>query len=144
MTAGSLVRLYQDFFDDFDKLKALSMLNDLGIEKGLKLKAMSKGTKEKVQLILTMARNAEVYLLDEPIAGVDPATRDYILRTIITNYNPEAVVIISTHLIADVESVLDDVIFIKDGEIVVHETAESLREKKGQSIDKLFREVFKC
>ena len=102
MTAGSLVRLYQDFFDDFDKLKALSMLNDLGIEKGLKLKAMSKGTKEKVQLILTMARNAEVYLLDEPIAGVDPATRDYILRTIITNYNPEAVVIISTHLIADV------------------------------------------
>ena len=133
MTAGSLVRLYQDFFDDFDKLKALSMLNDLGIEKGLKLKAMSKGTKEKVQLILTMARNAEVYLLDEPIAGVDPATRDYILRTII-----------STHLIADVESVLDDVIFIKDGEIVVHETAESLREKKGQSIDKLFREVFKC
>ena len=133
MTAGSLVRLYQDFFDDFDKLKALSMLNDLGIEKGLKLKAMSKGTKEKVQLILTMARNAEVYLLDEPIAGVDPATRDYILR-----------MIISTHLIADVESVLDDVIFIKDGEIVVHETAESLREKKGQSIDKLFREVFKC
>lgn len=120
------------------------MLNDLGIEKGLKLKAMSKGTKEKVQLILTMARNAEVYLLDEPIAGVDPATRDYILRTIITNYNPEAVVIISTHLIADVESVLDDVILIKDGEIVVHETAESLREKKGQSIDKLFREVFKC
>ena len=144
MTAGGLVRLYQDFFEDFDKLKALSMLNDLGIEKRLKLKAMSKGTKEKVQLILTMARNAEVYLLDEPIAGVDPATRDYILRTIITNYNPEAVVIISTHLIADIESVLDDVIFIKDGEIVVHETAESLREKKGQSIDKLFREVFKC
>ena len=144
MTAGGLVRLYQDFFADFDKLKALSMLNDLGIEKDLKLKAMSKGTKEKVQLILTMARKAEVYLLDEPIAGVDPATRDYILRTIITNYNPEAVVIISTHLIADVESILDDVIFIKDGEIVVHETADNLREKKGQSIDKLFREVFKC
>lgn len=144
MTAGGLVRLYQDFFEDFDKLKALSMLNDLGIEKNLKLKAMSKGTKEKVQLILTMARKAEVYLLDEPIAGVDPATRDYILRTIITNYNPEAVVVISTHLIADVESVLDDVIFIKDGEVVVHETADNLREKKGQSIDKLFREVFKC
>ena len=144
MTAGGLVRLYQAFFADFDKLKALSMLNDLGIEKELKLKAMSKGTKEKVQLILTMARNAEVYLLDEPIAGVDPATRDYILRTIITNYNPEAVVVISTHLIADVESVLDDVIFIKDGEVVVHETADNLREKKGQSIDKLFREVFKC
>lgn len=144
MTAGGLVRLYQDFFADFDKLKALSMLNDLGIEKDLKLKAMSKGTKEKVQLILTMARNAEVYLLDEPIAGVDPATRDYILRTIITNYNPEAVVVISTHLIADVESVLDDVIFIKDGEVVIHETADNLREKKGQSIDKLFREVFKC
>ncbi|ASS37573.1 ABC transporter ATP-binding protein [Mogibacterium pumilum] len=144
MTAGGLVRLYHDFFADFDKLKALSMLNDLGIEKDLKLKAMSKGTKEKVQLILTMARNAEVYLLDEPIAGVDPATRDYILRTIITNYNPEAVVVISTHLIADVESVLDDVIFIKDGEVVVHETADNLREKKGQSIDKLFREVFKC
>ena len=144
MTAGGLVRLYQDFFADFDKLKALSMLNDLGIEKDLKLKAMSKGTKEKVQLILTMARNAEVYLLDEPIAGVDPATRDYILRTIIKNYNPEAVVVISTHLIADVESVLDDVIFIKYGEVVVHETADNLREKKGQSIDKLFREVFKC
>ena len=122
----------------------MSMLNDLGIEPGLKLKAMSKGTKEKVQLILTMARKAEVYLLDEPIAGVDPATRDYILKTIISNYNPEAVVIISTHLIADVEAVLDDVIFIKEGEIVVHETADNLREQKGQSIDKLFREVFKC
>ena len=131
------------FFADFDKLNAMSMLNDLGIEPGLKLKAMSKGTKEKVQLILTMARKAEVYLLDEPIAGVDPATRDYILKTIISNYNPEAVVIISTHLIADVEAVLDDVIFIKEGEIVVHETADNLREQKGQSIDKLFREVFK-
>ena len=136
--------MYQDFFADFDKLNAMSMLNDLGIEPGLKLKAMSKGTKEKVQLILTMARKAEVYLLDEPIAGVDPATRDYILKTIISNYNPEAVVIISTHLIADVEAVLDDVIFIKEGEIVVHETADNLREQKGQSIDKLFREVFKC
>ena len=136
--------MYQDFFADFDKLNAMSMLNDLGIEPGLKLKAMSKGTKEKVQLILTMARKAEVYLLDEPIAGVDPATRDYILKTIISNYNPEAVVIISTHLIADVEAVLDDVIFIKEGEIVVHETADNLREQKGQSIDNLFREVFKC
>lgn len=144
MTAGGLVQMYQDFFADFDKLNAMSMLNDLGIEPGLKLKAMSKGTKEKVQLILTMARKAEVYLLDEPIAGVDPATRDYILKTIISNYNPEAVVIISTHLIADVEAVLDDVIFIKEGEIVVHETADNLREQKGQSIDKLFREVFKC
>ena len=143
MTAGGLVQMYQDFFADFDKLNAMSMLNDLGIEPGLKLKAMSKGTKEKVQLILTMARKAEVYLLDEPIAGVDPATRDYILKTIISNYNPEAVVIISTHLIADVEAVLDDVIFIKEGEIVVHETADNLREQKGQSIDKLFREIFK-
>lgn len=105
---------------------------------------MSKGTKEKVQLILTMSRDAKVYFLDEPIAGVDPAARDYILRTIITNYNPDALVVISTHLIADVENVLDDVVFIKDGSIVLHKDADAIREDEAKSIDRLFREVFKC
>lgn len=144
MTSKDLLDIHEDFYENFDRDKAIAMLDDLGIDQDLKLKAMSKGTKEKVQLILTMSRKAEIYLLDEPIAGVDPATRDYILKTIIGNYNQDAVVIISTHLISDVESVLDDVIFIKNGEIVVHESADNLREEKGQSIDKLFREVFKC
>ena len=105
---------------------------------------MSKGTKEKLQLCLVMARQAGVYLLDEPIGGVDPATRDYILRTIISNYNDDAVVIISTHLISDIETVLDDVIFLKEGRVVLHRAAEDIREEKGESIDELFREVFKC
>ncbi|MBQ6392521.1 MAG: AAA family ATPase, partial [Eubacterium sp.] len=124
--------------------KAEAMIDDLGIDRRLTLKKMSKGTKEKLQLCLVMAREAQVYLLDEPIGGVDPATRDYILRTIISNYNEDAVVIISTHLIADIESVLDDVIFIREGRIVLHESAEMIREEKEESIDQLFREVFKC
>ena len=144
MTTDQLIMLYQDFFPDFNKAKAEAMIDDLGIDRKQTLKRMSKGTKEKLQLCLVMARDAEVYLLDEPIGGVDPATRDYILRTIISNYNENAVVIISTHLIADIESVLDDVVFIKEGRIVLHKPADEIREEKGESIDQLFREVFRC
>ena len=144
MTATQLMDIYEDFFEDFDRLKAEAMVDDLGINRKQTMKKMSKGTKEKLQLCLVMARQAEVYLLDEPIGGVDPATRDYILRTIISNYNENAVVLISTHLIADVESVLDDVVFIKEGRVVLHKAADEIREEKGESVDKLFREVFKC
>ena len=144
MTATQLMDIYEDFFEDFDRLKAEAMIDDLGINRKQTMKKMSKGTKEKLQLCLVMARQAEVYLLDEPIGGVDPATRDYILRTIISNYNENAVVLISTHLIADVESVLDDVVFIKEGRVVLHKAADEIREEKGESVDKLFREVFKC
>ena len=144
MTASQLMDIYEDFFEDFDRLKAEAMVDDLGINRKQTMKKMSKGTKEKLQLCLVMARQAEVYLLDEPIGGVDPATRDYILRTIISNYNEHAVVLISTHLIADVESVLDDVVFLKEGRVVLHKAADAIREEKGESVDKLFREVFKC
>ncbi len=144
MTASQLMDIYEDFFEDFDRMKAEAMVDDLGINRKQTMKKMSKGTKEKLQLCLVMARQAEVYLLDEPIGGVDPATRDYILRTIISNYNENAVVLISTHLIADVESVLDDVVFIKEGRVVLHKAADEIREEKGESVDKLFREVFKC
>ena len=144
MTASQLMDIYEDFFEDFDRLKAEAMVDDLGINRKQTMKKMSKGTKEKLQLCLVMARQAEVYLLDEPIGGVDPATRDSILRTIISNYNENAVVLISTHLISDVESVLDDVVFLKDGRVVLHKAADEIREEKGESVDKLFREVFKC
>ena len=144
MTASQLMDIYEDFFADFDRQKAEAMVDDLGINRKQTMKKMSKGTKEKLQLCLVMARQADVYLLDEPIGGVDPATRDYILRTIISNYNENAVVLISTHLIADVESVLDDVVFIKEGRVVLHKAADEIREEKGESVDKLFREVFKC
>ena len=144
MTASQLMDIYEDFFADFDRMKAEAMVDDLGINRKQTMKKMSKGTKEKLQLCLVMARQADVYLLDEPIGGVDPATRDYILRTIISNYNENAVVLISTHLIADVESVLDDVVFLKEGRVVLHKAADEIREEKGESVDKLFREVFKC
>lgn len=144
MNASQLMDIYADFFADFDRPKAEAMVDDLAIDRKMPMKKMSKGTKEKLQLCLVMARQAEVYLLDEPIGGVDPATRDYILRTIISNYNEDAVVVISTHLISDVESVLDDVIFIKEGRVVLHKAADEIREEKGESVDKLFREVFKC
>ena len=144
MTTAQLMDLYQDFFEDFNRGKAESMVADLGIDMKQQMKNMSKGTKEKLQLCLVMAREAQVYLLDEPIGGVDPATRDYILRTIISNYNEDAVVVISTHLISDVESVLDDVIFLKEGRVVLHRPADEIREEKGESIDQLFREVFRC
>ena len=144
MTTDQLMDLYGDFFADFNRLKAEAMVDDLGIDRKQQMKKMSKGTKEKLQLCLVMAREAEVYLLDEPIGGVDPATRDYILKTIISNYNEDAVVIISTHLIADIESVLDDVIFLKNGKVELHKSAEEIREETGESVDQLFREVFKC
>lgn len=144
MSVSQLIKYYSDFFDDMNMAKAEEMLRSLDLDKDMKLKKMSKGTREKVQLILTMSRDAKVYFLDEPIAGVDPAARDYILRTIITNYNPDALVVISTHLIADVENVLDEVVFIKEGKIVLHKEADVIREEESKSIDGLFREVFKC
>lgn len=144
MTVEQLMKYYSDFFDDFNAAKATKMLDSLNIDCGDRLKKLSKGNREKVQLILTMSREARVYFLDEPIAGVDPAARDYIIKTIITNYNPEALVVICTHLIADVETVLDDVVFIKEGKVVMQESADVIRDEKGMSIDGLFREVFKC
>ena len=144
MNTTQLMGLYEDFFTDVNRAKAETMIRDLGIDMKQQMKKMSKGTKEKLQLCLVMARDAEVYLLDEPIGGVDPATRDYILRTIISNYNEDAVVIISTHLITDIESVLDDVVFLKEGKIVLHKAADTIREETGESVDQLFREVFRC
>lgn len=138
------IKFFKAFYSDFDENKALDMLAKLKINVSDKLKTMSKGTKEKVQLILVMSRNAKIYFLDEPIAGVDPAARDYIINTIITNYNEDSTVIISTHLISDIENILDDVVFIKEGEIIFNESVDKLREKNGKSIDSLFREVFKC
>ena len=144
MKAGDLLDMYEDFFDDFDRSRAMDMLNALNIDLDMPLKKMSKGTKEKVQLILTMSRHAKLYLLDEPIAGVDPAARDFILRTIISNYDETATVLISTHLIADVENVLDEAIFLKEGKIVLHQNVDELRDTTGKSVDEYFREVFKC
>lgn len=144
MTVDQLIGFYADFFSDFDAERADLMLKNLGINKTHRMKKLSKGTKEKVQLILTMSRDAKVYILDEPIAGVDPAARDYILRTIISNYSPDSLVIICTHLIADIESVLDEVVFLKEGRVVLHKNADELREETGKNIDGLFREVFRC
>ena len=136
--------MFADFYADFQRDKAQEMLEKLGIDPKQKIKQMSKGTREKVQLILVMSRKAELYLLDEPIGGVDPATRDYILETIIRNYNPTASVVISTHLIADVEQVLDDVIFINRGRVVLKSSVDDIREQQGKSVDAYFREVFRC
>lgn len=144
MTAAQLMDFFSDFYADFDRSKAGDMLNRLSVPEKQRIKEMSKGTREKVQLILVMSRSARLYLLDEPIGGVDPATRDYIINTIIGNYNPEASVIVSTHLIADVEQALDDVIFINRGQIVLQSSVDEIREKNGMSVDALFREVFKC
>lgn len=144
MSVDQLVKFYSDFFGDLNLEKANAMLKSLDILQSMKLKKLSKGTKEKVQLILTMSRDAKIYFLDEPIAGVDPAARDYILKTIISNYCPDSLVVISTHLIADVESILDDVVFIQEGRIVLHKNADQIREEEGKNIDGLFREVFKC
>ena len=144
MSAEKLLNMFADFYADFQRDKAQEMLEKLGIDPKQKIKQMSKGTREKVQLILVMSRKAELYLLDEPIGGVDPATRDYILETIIRNYNPSASVVISTHLIADVEQVLDDVIFINHGQIVLRSSVYDIREQQGKSVDAYFREVFRC
>jgi ABC-2 type transport system ATP-binding protein len=144
MSAGQLLDFFGDFYQDFRRERAVEMLEHLGIDQKQRIRQMSKGTREKVQLILVMSRQAKLYLLDEPIGGVDPATRDYILNTIIGNYNPEASVVISTHLIADVEQVLDEVIFINQGHVVLQQSVDSIREEQGKSVDQLFREVFRC
>ena len=144
MKVSALLGLYQSYYADFDRAAAERMIASLGIDQDQSFKKLSKGTREKVQLILTMSRKALVYLLDEPIAGVDPAARDYIIRTIISNYNPEAMVLISTHLISDIEAVLDEVIFLKEGQIVLHENADELRTRVNMSVDEYFREVFRC
>lgn len=144
MNVNNIIDFFGDFYQDFNKQKAYDMLRRLGVDPALRLKTMSKGTKEKVQLILVMSREAELYLLDEPIGGVDPAARDYILDTIISNYSENATILISTHLIADVEKVLDEVVFINQGNIVLVSTVDDIREKENKSVDALFREVFKC
>ena len=144
MSVTQLLDFYQDFYADFRRDAAEEMLSHLNIPSKQRIKQMSKGTREKVQLIMVMSRAAKLYLLDEPIGGVDPATRDYILSTIIGNYNPEAAVVISTHLISDVEKVLDEVIFINQGRMVLQASVDQIREEKGMSVDELFREVFKC
>ncbi|MDD3222787.1 MAG: ABC transporter ATP-binding protein [Clostridia bacterium] len=144
MHVKDALRFFQDFYEDFDYNRAVNMLKTLNISPQDKIKSMSKGTKEKLQLILVMSRRARLYCLDEPIAGVDPAARDYILSTIINNYDEQATILISTHLIADVENILDDVIFIQNGKIRLHQDVDEIRESQNTSIDHLFREVFKC
>lgn len=141
---SDVLDFFCDFYSDFDKQRALEMLHNLNIEPDKKMQTLSKGTKEKVQLILVMSRRADLYVLDEPIAGVDPAARDYILRTIINNYNPESTVIISTHLISDVEQVLDEVIFLRYGQLALYTSVDNIRERHGKSVDAYFREVFAC
>ena len=144
MNVEKLIKMMMDFYPNFNKAKALDMLKRLNIEPDQKLKTMSKGTKEKVQLILTMSRDVNLYILDEPIGGVDPAARDYILNTIINNYKEDATVIISTHLINDVEPVLNHIIFLKEGVVIRQGDVDDIRQETGMSIDALFREEFKC
>ena len=144
MNLEQLTGFYHDFFADFNPAKSADMLSALGVTGAMPIGKMSKGTREKVQLIFTMSREAKVYLLDEPIAGVDPATRDYILRTILSNYSENALVLISTHLITDVEPILDEVVFLQNGTIALHENVDSLRERTGKSVDGYFREVYRC
>ena len=144
MRIAEAIAYFKDFYADFDEKKAEQMLNKVHLDPSARIKTLSKGNKEKVQLILVMSRRAKLYCLDEPIAGVDPAARDYILSTIIGNYEPDATILLSTHLITDVENILDEVVFIKDGHITMQEEVETIRDKEGKSVDYLFREVFKC
>ena len=144
MTVKDALKLFRDFYADFDWDKAMDMLARLKVSPEARFKTLSKGTREKVQLVLVMSRKALLYVLDEPIGGVDPAAREYILSTILNNYNEEGTILISTHLIADIETVLDEAVFLKDGQIVLHESVDSIRANKGMSVDSLFREVFKC
>lgn len=144
MKVHELIDFFGDFYADFSKEKAYSMLTALNIESTAKLKTLSKGTKEKVQLILVMSRSADLYILDEPIAGVDPAARDYILRTILSNYNENATILLSTHLISDIENILDEVIFLRYGQLLCHASVDDIRQTKGKSVDAYFREVFAC
>ena len=143
MTVKQIVKYFEDFYADFREVLAFEMLARLGISPDMRLKTLSKGNKEKVCLILVMSRAAKLYVLDEPIAGVDPAARDYVISTIIQNYNPEATVLISTHLISDIEEILDEVIFLRQGQIVLHKTVDAIREENDSSVDELFREVFR-
>ncbi len=144
MKVKEAVDYFADFYEDFSKQKALDMLEKFGINEQDKIKSLSKGTREKVQIVLVMSREAKLYLLDEPMGGVDPAARDYILRTIISNYNEDATVVITTHLISDIENVLDEVVFIKQGEVYLKELVDDIRTKYNKSVDALFREVFVC
>ena len=144
MTVNEVINYFNDFYDNFDSKKARKLLKDLKLDENQKLSKMSKGMQEKVQLVLVMSRKALLYILDEPLGGVDPATRDYILDTILNNFNPDASIIISTHLIADIERILDEVVFINDGRIILHEDTDKLREKENASIDEIFRRMFKC
>lgn len=144
MRVKELIELFSDFYQDFEENKAYEMLSRLQINREHRLKTLSKGNKEKVQLILVMSRKAELYCLDEPIGGVDPASREYILNTIISNYSEDATVLISTHLIADIENVLDDFIFLQNGRVALTSSVEEVRINQGKSVDKLFREVFRC
>ena len=139
-----IIRYFSDFYEDFDEKRAYDMLGKLQIDTSDRLKTMSKGTKEKVQLILVMSRHADLYILDEPIAGVDPAARDFILNIILSNYEPEASILISTHLIADIENILDEVIFIDHGQIRLTASVDDIRMNNGKSVDALFREVYRC
>ncbi len=144
MSVKEIIDYFRDFYEDFEEERAYDMLSRLGINPSARLKTMSKGTREKVQLILVMSRRAHLYILDEPIAGVDPAARDYILNTIVTNYDRGSSILISTHLISDVENILDDVIFLREGKIVRFASVEVIRGVEGKSVDSLFREVFRC
>ncbi|MEF9941171.1 MAG: ABC transporter ATP-binding protein [Lachnospiraceae bacterium] len=144
MKVKDVVQYFTDFYENFIPARAEKMLLDLGIDRESRLHTLSKGTKEKVQLILVMSRDAELYILDEPIGGVDPAARDYILHTIIENYNEEATILLSTHLISDVENILDRVLFIKDGTLTLNATVDEIRSTHNKSIDTVFREVFQC
>ena len=144
MKVSEVIDYFEDFYDDFDSKKARKLIKDLDLEIDSKLSKMSKGMQEKVQLVLVMSRKADLYILDEPLGGVDPATREYILDTILSNFNENASVIISTHLISDIERILDEVIFINKGEIVLHEEADKLRNKEKASLDEIFRRMFKC
>lgn len=144
MRVNDVINFFEDFYQDFDRSRAMAMLDALHIQASDQIRHMSKGTKEKLQLILVMSRRAKLYCLDEPIAGVDPAARDYILSTILTNYDPDATILISTHLIADIENILDEVIFIQNGQIKLQDTVDNIRDRQHKSVDALFREVFKC
>ena len=144
MTVNEAVEYFADFYTDFDKPKAYRLLTGLSINPGCKMKTLSKGTKEKVQLILVMSRHARLYLLDEPIAGVDPAARDFILHTILTNCDPGATVLISTHLIADVQDILQEALFLQQGRVALYDSTDNIRQREGKSVDELFREVYRC
>lgn len=144
MTTSDALHLFKDLYQDFDLDQALSLMERMNIEKKIKIKELFKGMKEKFQLALVMSRKAKIYILDEPIGGVNPAARDFILDVILNNYNQDAVVLLSTHLIADIEKIFDEVIFLKDGEVLLHEDSEELRMKRQASIDSIFREEFKC